>query len=418
MPGPHENATRVADDHQTLRTDASPPSAESAAMTGRALPLLGQSVEAAKLRNVTILPVVDAGGSGESQLRPRSEPRYQRIRRLGAGAMGEVDLMLDNDIGRTVAVKQLIDAQQSPDGIARFIDEIRTIGRLEHPNIVPIHDVGVDAQGQPFFVMKHIDGETLESILEKLAAGDPEYSARYTIEARVEIFIGLLHALQCAHDKGIVHRDVKPANVMVGRFGEVVLMDWGVAKTLDPKERADSGRQATQQGQVIGTPAYMSPEQASGKHREVDARSDLYSATVLFHELLSVRHYLAHCRSVNQTLFAVLGEEFGYLRLVFIKHPLHPVPPAEYLHFIARGLAKNQDDRYQSADEMIWELQRMRDGLCRVSCPATLAKRMINTSGRFVSRFPKLSPFVFYSVLLAVVIYVAVTARLLFRYGL
>ncbi|HNN97181.1 MAG TPA: hypothetical protein PKI03_33160 [Pseudomonadota bacterium] len=122
--------------------------------------------------------------------------------------------------------------------------------------------------------------------------------------------------------------------------------------------------------------------------------------------------------NVTQTLFSVLGEEFRYSRLVFIKHPLHPVPPAEHLHFIVKGLAKNREDRHQSADEMIWELQRMRDGLCRVSCPATLAKRMINSTGRFVSRFPKLSPFVFYSALLLLVVYVAITARLLVRYGL
>lgn len=122
--------------------------------------------------------------------------------------------------------------------------------------------------------------------------------------------------------------------------------------------------------------------------------------------------------NVTQTLFSVLGEDFRYTRLIFIKHPLHPVPPAEHLHFIAKGLAKGREDRHQSADEMIWELQRMRDGLCRVSCPATLAKRMINTTGRFVSRFPKLSPFVFYSVLLLLIVYVAITARLLVRYGL
>ncbi len=416
MTNPHDKPTLDPDSLRTHKQD--PPPSLVAISTSEAGPLLGASRETASLRNITVLPVVAGSGDGAVELKPRSEPRYQRLRRLGAGAMGEVDLVMDNDIGRTVAKKQLISEQNSPLGIAHFIEEIRIIGRLEHPNIVPIHDVGVDAGGQPFFVMKHIDGETLESIIDKLAAGDPSYCARYTIDARVEIFLGLLHALQCAHNQGIVHRDIKPANVMVGRFGEVVLMDWGVAKSLKPTDTETAARLTTQQGQIIGTPAYMSPEQASGNNAEVDSRSDLYSASVLFHELLAVRHYLSHCRNVTQTLFSVLGEEYRYSRLLFIKHPLHPVPPAEHLHFIVKGLAKNRDDRHQSADEMIWELQRMRDGLCRVSCPATLAKRMINTSGRFVSRFPKLSPFIFYSVLLTLVVYVAITARLLIRHGI
>ena len=114
-----------------------------------------------------------------------------------------------NDIGRSVAVKQLTKRTQNADGIARFIEEIRTIGRLEHPNIVPIHDVGVDEEGQIFFVMKHIDGETLESIIGRLAKNDPEYLKRYPIDVRVELFLGLLRALQFAHSHGIIHRNGK-----------------------------------------------------------------------------------------------------------------------------------------------------------------------------------------------------------------
>ena len=219
---------------------------------GPSLSLLGTSSEAASLRNTTVLPKIEHSG-GAIRIQPRSEARYQRIRRLGAGAMGEVTLVKDNDIGRTVAVKQLLAPTENPDGIARFIEEIRTIGQLEHPNIVPIHDVGVDEQGQLFFVMKHIDGETLESILEKLAAGDPQTCARYTLDVRIEIFMGLLHALQAAHEKGIVHRDIKPANIMIGRFGEVVLMDWGIAKLMPQSGLQADSLVATQQGQLVGT---------------------------------------------------------------------------------------------------------------------------------------------------------------------
>ncbi|MBL9007088.1 MAG: serine/threonine protein kinase, partial [Myxococcales bacterium] len=214
---------------------------------------------------------------------------------------------------------------------------------------------------------------------------------------------------------GIIHRDIKPANIMIGRFGEVVLMDWGIAKLLPKAGLQACSLVATQQGQLVGTPAYMSPEQASGQIDEIDGRSDLYSAAVLFHELLGLRHYLSHCKTGLQLLHSIRTEEFRYLRLVFIKHPQHPVPPAELLHFIVKGLAKDPAERYQSADEMIAELQRIRDGRCRVSCPATLAKRMIDTSGRFVNRYPKLSPFVFYSLLLMLASYLVISACLLLQ---
>lgn len=384
---------------------------------GRTLAMMDAAGDAASRRNTTVLPGVEVTGTAV-ELRPRAEARYQRIRKLAAGAMGEVSLVVDNDIGRTVAVKQHITPTQDPAGIARFIEEIRTVGQLEHPNIVPIHDVGIDEQGRIFFVMKHVDGETLESILSKLAAGDPEYLERYTIEVRMEIFLGLLHALQCAHAKGIIHRDIKPANIMIGRFGEVVLMDWGVAKVMPHAEESTKALTANLQCEMAGTPAYMSPEQVSGDVSNLDHRSDIYSATVLFHELLAVQHYLAPWEDLAQMMEDIVSEQFRYLRLVFIRHPKHPVPPADLLHFIAKGLAKDPDDRYQNVEEMIHELQRIRDGRCRVSCPATLAKRMTSTVARFVNRYPKLSPFIFYSGILCLVAYVVLTARLLWLHGL
>lgn len=384
---------------------------------GPALAFMGTLSDAANRRNTTVLPAIEVTAAAV-QLKPRAQTRYQRIRKLATGAMGEVSLGVDNDIGRTIAVKKLITPTQNPAGIARFIEEIRTIGQLEHPNIVPIHDVGIDEQGQIFFVMKHVDGETLESIIAKLEAGDRPYMERYTIEVRLELFMGLLRALQCAHARGIVHRDLKPANIMVGRYGEVVLMDWGVAKILPTSEQSVQSQFTTQPGEIIGTPAYMSPEQASGDVQKLDQRSDIYSATVLFHELLAVQHYLAPCKSIAQVMRDIQSESFGYLRLAFIHHPQHPVPPAELLHFIVKGLAKDPDARYQNVEEMIAELERIRDGRCRVSCPATLAKRMTSTVGRFVNRYPKLSPFIFYSGIISLITYVALTARLLLAHGL
>ncbi|MFO0573813.1 MAG: serine/threonine-protein kinase [Polyangia bacterium] len=372
-------------------------------------------------REITVLPLVELQGQRLELVR-RSASRYEKLRDLGSGAMGEVTLARDNDIGRTVAVKRLIRRSGSDHaGLLRFIAEVRTVGQLEHPNIVPIHDVGLDENGNYYFVMKYVDGETLERIVDKLAAGDPLYHQRYPVEVRLEIFLGLLRALQYAHDQGIVHRDIKPANVMVGPYGEVVLMDWGIAKQIRGGERlpdAPAGPVkpdaqvrlfATRNDQLIGTPAYMAPEQAMGRNSELDERSDIYSATVVLHELLCLRHYLASYETLEGMLLAIATEPFPYMKLIFVRHPQHPVPRSELLHFIARGLAKRPEDRFQSVIEMIAELQRLIDGRCGVRCPATLAKRSLREVASFVDRFPKLSPFVFYPAVMFLLFCVAST---------
>jgi serine/threonine protein kinase len=372
-------------------------------------------------REITVLPLVEIRGE-QVELVRRSNARYEKIKDLGKGGMGEVSLVRDNDIGRVVALKRLYrppTADQS--SLLRFISEVRTVGQLEHPNIVPIHDVGLDENGNYYFVMKYVDGETLENIINKLAEGDPYYHQRYPVDVRLEIFMGLLRALQYAHDQGIVHRDIKPANVMVGRYGEVVLMDFGVAKQVRGNEKlpeqpsqpvkpdAQSRLFQTRNDQLIGTPAYMSPEQAMGRNDQIDERSDIYSAAVLLHELLALRHYLSEVTSLQGLIMAIGCEPFTYWQLIFLRHPKHPVPRSELLHFVARGLHKDPSQRFQSVIEMIGELQRLIDGRCAVRCPATLAKRMTREVTGFIERFPKLSPFLFYPMLLFLIYSVGFT---------
>jgi serine/threonine-protein kinase len=312
----------------------------------------------------------------------------------------------DQDISRRVAVKRLLPEATDPILLARFVEEIRTVGRLEHPNIVPIHDVGVDEEGNYFFVMKYVEGETLEAIIERLAAGDREAHRRYTYEARVQIFIGLLRALAYAHDRGILHRDIKPANVMVGRYGEVVLMDWGISRPIDGKDLPPAEGEAeapvapsdtrqrlvrTQHNALVGTPSYMSPEQARGS-ADLDARSDLYSAAVVFHELLTLRHYLADKTTVQGVLVGVLNEELPpIVKLDRFAHPTQGIPPVELLYLVVRGMSKDRDARWQTAMEMIAELEAALEGRVRVRCPMTFTKRVARESGRFVDRSPRLA---------------------------
>ncbi|MBU1240236.1 serine/threonine protein kinase, partial [Myxococcota bacterium] len=136
--------------------------------------------------------------------------RLEILSLLGEGGAGEVLIGMDHDIGRKVAVKKIRSTVKSPAMIMRFIEEIRTVGRLEHPNIIPIHDVGVDASGDYYFVMKYIEGETLEDIIERLHSGDKKTHAEYPFERRVEVFRGVLEAVRYAHSQKIIHRDIKP----------------------------------------------------------------------------------------------------------------------------------------------------------------------------------------------------------------
>jgi serine/threonine protein kinase len=352
----------------------------------------------------SVLPRVESESEGV-RLVPTEGPRYENEKLLGEGGMGEVALALDRDIGRKVALKRLRagGAASSGAALARFVDEVRTVGQLEHPNIVPIHDVGVDEHGNYFFVMKYVAGDTLEGIIEKLKAKEPETTARYTVLKRLEVFVGLLRALDCAHQHGIIHRDIKPANVMVGANGEVMLMDWGVARPIartepdapagapvgDPGGTQPARASVTRVGALIGTPLYMSPEQAAGRNSQLDARSDLYAACSVFYELLSLHHRFEGKDTLVQLLAAIQSTDTGETAADFYRAHLGPAAvPADLIHFLRKGLALDPKDRWQSAGEMLFELEAIADGRCRVQCGATALRRGTREFTRLLDRNP------------------------------
>ena len=362
---------------------------------------LSLSASAQITLNSSVLPRVALEGDAVV-LSSSSGPRYATLRELGKGGMGEVDLVEDRDIGRTVAMKRLLPGHMGPAAVARFVDEVRTIGRLEHPNIVPIHDVGIDEAGRFFFVMKFVDGETLETILDKLRAGEPDYVRRFDLARRVQIFQQLLRALQFAHERGIIHRDIKPANVMVGRFGEVVLMDWGVARTVagltrshDSASLADvpggaaapSRASTTRVGSLIGTPLYMSPEQARGANDQLDARSDLYSAFLMFHEMLGLQHLRAHHKTLTSLLHGAQTDDPPGAASMFASTPQRGVG-AEYAHFVNKGLQRDPAHRFQSASEVLDTLHLILSGRFAVQCPVTFMKRGSLAMSHLVDRSP------------------------------
>src|SRR5215471_2718182 len=232
------------------------------------------------------------------------DSKYVVIRKLGSGGMGTVYLAQDVELGRKVAVKVMNIADPSGAFASRMMREAQIIALLEHPGIVPIHDVGTLYDGRVFYAMKLVHGRRLDESVDSASLSD-----------LLRIFQKICEAVAFAHSHSVIHRDLKPENIMVGSFGEVLVMDWGVAKvltgrcsepeqappekraeTLDDIELADTlplfGQPPAQTGggTIIGTPAYMAPEQATGRTELLDERSDIYALGAILYFLLTGRH--------------------------------------------------------------------------------------------------------------------------------
>ncbi|MFO0563578.1 MAG: serine/threonine-protein kinase [Polyangiales bacterium] len=326
-------------------------------------------------------------------------PRFETIKQLGEGGMGEVALVIDQDIQRKVAVKKLRADGRSATALLRFAEEVRVVGALEHPSIVPVHDVGVDEHGQHYAVMKFLEGETMESVIEKLKAGSPEHVRRFSYDYRAQVFAKVCEAVRFAHSKGIIHRDIKPANIMIGPFGEVTVVDWGIAKRIGSKEpstalaedsapdaRKDDRLVRTRAGSIIGTPLYMSPEQAAGKNDALDERSDIFSLCMVFYEFLALEHPLADKTSVEQVLLTLINEEWDHLKLRL--PALSKGVPCELLRVLQKGIYRDPAQRYRSVAELERNLQDTLDGNVPAECYITKSKRGLHGLMHWIDRHP------------------------------
>jgi serine/threonine protein kinase len=209
---------------------------------------------------------------------PDPGPRYQVHELLGRGGMGAVYRATDTTLGRDVALKVLTVAGDAPEIASRLAKEARVLARLEHPGIVAVHDAGILEDGRPFYVMRLVQGKRLDDFARDARRGD-----------KLRVFLSVCDAVQYAHARGVIHRDLKPDNIMVGEFGEVLVLDWGVAKlrggtpVLPPHDVS----QGTADGMIVGTPGFMAPEQAAGGAANADERSDVYGLGAILSSILA-----------------------------------------------------------------------------------------------------------------------------------
>ncbi len=282
------------------------------------VPALGMDVWAGQDRMgfAPTLDIEDAGARTTGYLETVSSQeqigRYVVVGELGSGGMGRVVEALDRDLGRRLAIKVVRDPGRLTEArLARFVAEAQLTAQLEHPHIVPVHELGVTDRGQLYYAMKKVDGVSLAEVLLRINAGDKQLSRRWNLRRLLGAFVKVCLAAGYAHRRGVVHRDLKPDNIMLGEFGEVLLLDWGLARLVStPDEPLDEDGPArpdvTRDGAATGTPGYLSPEQARGERAAIGPPTDVWSLGSILYEILTGatpfpgRDPLAYLRRVVQ----------------------------------------------------------------------------------------------------------------------
>ncbi len=318
------------------------------------------------------------------------------------GGMGAILCAKDLNISRTVAMKVLLSERaDAAANLMRFVDEAKITGQLEHPNIVPVHELGVDEQGRLFYTMKFVMGVTLKQVLEEIKQGKPETIARYSLAQLLTVFQKICDAVAFAHARSIVHRDLKPENIMLGEYGEVLVMDWGLAKVLkidktqpyegptllDADDVASARLDAadvyrTVAGTVMGSPNFMPPEQAEGRIDQIDARTDIFALGGLLYNILTLQPPITG-NTVPELLekarTAQITPPSGGPRSVVaasFPHLPHGKVPDSLSAVAMKALSKAPEDRYQSVKELQQDIEAYQNGFATAAEHASIFKQI------------------------------------------
>lgn len=298
--------------------------------------------------------------------------KYEDFEPLAEGGTAVLEVCLDRNLYRRVVIKRLHPhLRDSEMERRRFLREARVTAKIAHPGTVPVYEIGRDGEGALYFTMKKLDGRDLRSILNDLAAKDRATEAEFPMPILVDVLISACQTVAYAHTEGVIHRDLKPANILAGAFGEVTVLDWGLAKVYGEKPppgveplpaqdavqvemKADTGTPMgmTQPGRRYGTPLYMSPEQATADP-DLDERSDVYNLGSILYEILTLKN-LVYGQSVEEVLEQVLHRPTPR---PFDEAPAGRVVPPELEAICLKCLHKDPADRYDDvrslADDLI-----------------------------------------------------------------
>ncbi len=315
------------------------------------------------------------------------DPHHRVVESIGEGGMGYVFNAWEDTLGRNVAFKQLKpNLRHDQEAMGRFLREARVTAQLSHPSIVPVYQLVKGVDGLPAYTMKIIEGETLASLILSVRKAHEKgegLSESLSLDRRLEHFLKVCDAMAYAHSKGILHRDLKPNNIMIGPFGEVYVVDWGVARLLqeaqDSLAPSHGGEEfSTRIGQLIGTPNYMSPEQARGAIHQMDGRSDLFALGAILFELVFLKKAFE-----GDNLVVVLNKvNMGDIAPMTPNYPKQEKIPSDLVAIIRKACALEIADRYASVQELAEDLRHFLRNEPIKAAPWSVFRRV----GRFLAR--------------------------------
>ena len=349
------------------------------------------------LKKIEFTIMVSAVNDNEAESSPiqnkdsNSQKNFTILKSIDEGGMGEILIAKDNELGRTVAFKRIHPhIAKVPSYLRRFFMEAQITAQLQHPNIVPVYQMQVDGNDAAY-AMKLIEGKTLKDlVIESQQQFDEKgrLDKHHNLSARLEHFLKVCDAIHYAHRKGVIHRDLKPLNVMVGPYNEVYVMDWGIAKIVSVDDEVfeditvkvgskEDPADETRLGQLLGTPAYMSPEQANGQNDIIDHRSDLFSLGLILFELITLRRaYLADEKqtTLEKASLAKLAEAEPYAR--------HQTIPKQLIAIVRKATQLDPEDRYATVETFADDIRRYMRGAAIKAKRDTLLQKLMRWMNR------------------------------------
>jgi len=331
-------------------------------------------------------PAWNDHGSPDASSEFTMPDRYEDLGLIGQGAMGEVRRVRDRHLSRRLAMKIIHSRIMTrPTLTERFLSEARSTAHLQHPGIVPVHDMGVLPDGRLWFTMKEVKGKEVEEVIQDIHAVSPTQwqttPTGWTLRRLIEAFRRICETMAFAHTHGVIHRDLKPSNLMVGEHGEVMVLDWGIAKHLKraslsgtttsllPEEQQcnPTAHQPTQMGTIAGTPAYMAPEQARGEIDKIDARTDVYALGAVLYQVLSGRPpYTEHpTHSVLKQVLEAPPPALSAPARGTGSNLQGPAPPDALVEACEWSMRRDPAHRPQSATELAQAINDWLDGAQR-----------------------------------------------------